>query len=180
MIIESIFPPHLYSIRYDSEEINEFDRLLDNWNDAVYVTEFLRANSDYLSTPVWSQTPTPEDAARQVYNEARVIEEYFEELAQNSYQGIIPNFNSIFHYLDGKYKYELKIPPMKSYGHVRPSLIRIYAIKLGDNCYLITGGGIKLSDTIQNSPNLKDHVLQNIDKVRNYLLENGISDSLDI
>lgn len=56
----------------------------------------------------------------------------------------------------------------------------MYAIKLDSNSYLITGGGIKLGDTIQNSPDLKDHVLQNIDKVKAWLKQNGISDSNDL
>lgn len=180
MDIVDIFPPHIYSIRYDDEEDNEYDRLLDNWNDSEYVTNFIETHQSYLNSPIWSQTPTPEDAARQVYHEAQIIEKQFEIFAQNSDNNTTPNFNSIFHFLDGKYKYELKIPPMKSYGPIRPSLLRIYAIKLSDNCYLITGGGIKLSDSIQNSPDLKDHVIQNIDKVRKFLHENGISDTNDI
>ena len=69
---------------------------------------------------------------------------------------------------------------MKSYGLDRPSFLRIYAIKLTDNTYLITGGGIKLADKIQNSPDIKDHVIQNIKRVRAYLRENGILDSDDI
>lgn len=69
---------------------------------------------------------------------------------------------------------------MKSYGPIRPSLLRMYAIRFASNMYLITGGGIKLADTIQNSPDLKDHVLQNIDKVRSWLKAKGIYDSDDI
>lgn len=69
---------------------------------------------------------------------------------------------------------------MKSYGPNSPSLLRMYAIKMEDNVYLITGGGIKLADTIQNSPGLKDHVLQNIDRVKRYLKEEGIIDSEDM
>lgn len=69
---------------------------------------------------------------------------------------------------------------MKSYGIENPSFLRMYAIKLKENTYLITGGGIKLADTIQNSPELKKHVLQNIDKVRTWLRENGIYDAEDI
>ena len=70
--------------------------------------------------------------------------------------------------------------PMKSYGPGRPSFLRIYAIKLKNNLYVITGGGIKLADTIQNSPDLKDHVIKNIDKVRAWLKDIGIIDEQDI
>ena len=69
---------------------------------------------------------------------------------------------------------------MKSYGTGRPPLLRMYAIKMGKNEYLITGGGIKLADTIQNSPGLKDHVLQNIDRVRRWLKNNGVLDGEDM
>lgn len=82
--------------------------------------------------------------------------------------------------LSARYKYELEYPPMKSYGSGRPPLLRMYAIKIQPNCYLITGGGIKLADTIQNSPELKDHILQDIDKVRSWLKTNGIIDSDDM
>lgn len=67
-----------------------------------------------------------------------------------------------------------------NYGTIKPSLLRMYAIKMSANVYLITGGGIKLADTIQNSPGLKDRVLQDIDKVRTFLKENGIWDSDDL
>lgn len=52
MVIESIFPPYIYSIRYDGEEYSEYDRLLDNWNDAEYVTNFMENNKTYLSSPI--------------------------------------------------------------------------------------------------------------------------------
>jgi hypothetical protein len=82
--------------------------------------------------------------------------------------------------LEGDYKYEYFQPPMKSYGTERPSFLRLYAIKMKNNTYLITGGGIKIADTIQNSPDLKEHVLQNIERVRDFLKMNGIEDSDDM
>ena len=69
---------------------------------------------------------------------------------------------------------------MKSYGTGRPSFLRMYAIKLKSNLYVITGGGIKLADKIQDSPDLQKHVLQNIDKVRTWLIQNGIIDAQDL
>ena len=99
---------------------------------------------------------------------------------KNATDGKKPDFDSHFKSLEGKYKYELQWPPMKSYGTIRPSLLRMYAIKMKENVYLITGGGIKLSDTIQNSPVLKEHVIQDIDRVRSFLKENGIMDNEDI
>lgn len=180
MDIVTIYSPYIYSIQYDDKNDNEFDRLLDQWNDVNYVTQFMKENQEYLKTDIWQRTPEPEDAARQVMDEAEALENLFDELNKNATDGKKPDFDSHFKYLEGKYKYELQWPPMKSYGTIRPSLLRMYAIKMKENVYLITGGGIKLSDTIQNSPVLKEHVIQDIDRVRSFLKENGIMDNEDI
>ena len=178
--IVAIYPQYIYSIQYEEQNENEFDRLFALWNDVDYVNQFLVNNQKYLSLPTWQQIQEPEDAARQVLAEAANLEELFEDLYQNVLHGRKPDFDRHFSFWEGKYKYSLQWPPMKSYGTYRPSLLRIYAVKMEKNLYLITGGGIKLADTIQNSPDLKDHVLQNIDKVRTFLRENGILEAEDM
>lgn len=180
MEIFAIFAPYIYSIKYDGQDENEFDRLLSEWNDVEAITEFLEENRDYLKTDVWKKISEPETAALQVLDEAEALEILFEELNKHVKTDEKPDFDSCFHYLEGKYKYELEYPPMKSYGNGSPSLLRLYAIKMGENTYLITGGGIKLADTIQNSPGLQDHILQNIDRVRSWLNANGIMDNEDM
>ncbi|MCD8268480.1 MAG: hypothetical protein LUD46_08485 [Parabacteroides sp.] len=180
MEIITIFTSYIYSIKNDGQDENEFDRLLAEWNDVESVAKFLKENQDYLKTDVWKIISEPEAAALQVLDEAEALEMLFEELNKHTEVGEKPDFDSHFHYLEGKYKYELKYPPMKSYGEGSPSLLRLYAIKMGKNTYLITGGGIKLADTIQNSPGLREHILQNIDRVRSWLKSNGIMDNEDM
>lgn len=180
MEITNIYPPYIYSVQYGDKDDNEFDRLFNLWNDVSYVVQFIEENKEFLKADVWQFTPEPEDAASQVLTEAQALETLFDTLYNNTKKDKKPDFDSHFHYLEGKYKYELEWPPMKLYGTVRPSLLRLYAIKMKQNVYLITGGGIKLADTIQNSPGLKEHVLKNIDKVRAFLKENGIMDNDDM
>lgn len=100
--------------------------------------------------------------------------------AKTQILGKTPDLDNHFRYLEGKYNYVFEYKPVKSYGVNKPSLLRMYAIRLESNCYVVTGGGIKLSDTIQNSPDLKDHVFRNIDSVRTWLKGNGIVDANDI
>lgn len=180
MEIIAIFPPYIYSIKYDDKEENEYDRLFDEWNDLTSILDFLMQHKEMLKASVWKKVSEPELAARQVLDEAEALELLFEELNRHTTNGKEPDFDSHFHYLDGKYKFELEYEPMKSYGDERPSLLRMYAIKMDRNTYLITDGGIKLGATIQESPGLKDHVIQNIDKVRTWLKENGIMDADDM
>lgn len=180
MEIEEIYPPYLYSIKYDTEQQNEYYRLLEQWNDIEYILPFMIENQKLLNNPIWAKFSNPEEATRQVLEEAEDLEKKIDKLSQNTELGKVPDLDSHFKLLGGEFKYEMEYVPMKSYSPGRPPLLRLYAIKMAPNIYLITGGGIKLADTIQNSPGLKDHVIQNIKKVRTWLKENGISDSEDM
>lgn len=180
MEIIAIFPPYIYSIKYDNQLSNEYDRLFDEWNDVTSVLNFLTEHKDMLKAAVWKKISEPELAARQVLDEAEALEQLFDVLNEHTSSGEEPDFDSHFHYLDGKYKFELEYEPMKSYGDGSPSLLRMYAIKMDSNTYLITGGGIKLGATIQESPGLQDNIIQDIDKVRSWLKENGIIDADDM
>lgn len=180
MEIIKISSPYLYSVKYDKEELDEYHRLFEEWNDIDYVLSFMIANKQLLDNTIWAKFSNPEEAAYQVFEEANDLEKKFEILLENIEGGDTPDLDSHFKPLDGEFYYITEHIPMKSYSSGRPPLLRLYAIKMGSNCYLITGGGIKLADTIQNSPGLKDHVINNIKFVRTYLKENGILDEDDL
>lgn len=180
MEIEKIFHNHIYSIKYDNHSQNEYDRLISIWNDWDFVFDFLEKNKQYLSNDIWKKTPTPEEAAEQIFNEAAEIECTFNSLFKNTIRGKKPDFDNHFQPLGGKYGYTIFHCPMKSYGRKqKPAFLRLYAIKLEMNTYLITGGGIKLNDKIENSPDL-DHVITEIDAVSAWLTSQGIIDKNDI
>lgn len=179
MDIEAIYEPYIYSIKYDGQRKCEFYRLFDAWGDITEVVEFMRANQKYLDNAIWGEECTPESAAGKVLDEARELAKIFIDLYKQTERGEKPDYDSYFKFLDGKYMVYEYIP-MKSYGPGRPSFLRMYAIKLKNNLYVITGGGIKLADKIQNSPDLKDHVIKNIDNVRAWLKDSGIIDEQDI
>ena len=61
----------------------------------------------------------------------------------------------------------------RKYGH--SSWLRLYAIKLIQGNYIITGGAIKLTATMQEREHTRQELVK-IDKVRRYLLEEGIID----
>lgn len=70
----------------------------------------------------------------------------------------------------GKEKAKIKNRP------VHASWLRIYAIKLEPGCYIITGGAIKLTRTMQE----REHTLAELNKmeaVRNSLLASGAIDA---
>lgn len=174
MEIEKIYPPYIYSIKYDGQEFNEYERLLGDWRDVDKMMAFFEKYKDFLNTDIWVDISGPEAAVEQVTEEADELEILLSKIFKNTKVDKKPDFDSFFKYLNGKYKFEFEYIPMKSYGVRNPSLIRMYAIKMSDNKYIITGGGIKLCKKIQDSPDLQDHVFQNIDAVISWLKRNGI------
>ena len=56
----------------------------------------------------------------------------------------------------------------RKYGH--SSWLRLYAIKLIQGNYIITGGAIKLTATMQEREHTRQELVK-IDRVRRYLLE---------
>ena len=87
MEIVEIHRPYIFSVRYDTKDINELDRLFQAWNDVSFVTQFMEENQAYLKAAVWQKTPEPEDAARQVLDESASLENLFEELYTNTSAG---------------------------------------------------------------------------------------------
>jgi hypothetical protein len=56
--------------------------------------------------------------------------------------------------------------------------LRIYAIKIGPNTFIVTGGAIKLVGKMDERTHLLKEK-QKLDEIRNYLKEEGILDQDD-
>lgn len=179
MEIVSIYPPFLYSVQYDGDDLNVLFRLISTWKDIEAVKAFMDENKELLAHKIWKRI-TAYNAALQVLDEANGMDDMLRERAERAERGMRPDLDDLFQYLDGIYKYELQYPPMKLYGTGHPPMLRLYAIKMCANTYLIVDGGIKLARTIQASPDIRTHVLQNVDLVRKWLKQNGIYDSDDM
>lgn len=184
MEIVEIYKDWLYSISFDEEDLTEYNRVFKEWHDLDYLIDFFTEHKNYFRSEFWINAgfnpEYPEKSALKVIEEADNLETYIKQIVANCEQGTTPDFDDYFHFLGGKYKCLWSLEPVKSYGIFSPSLLRLYAIKLDSNCYLIVYGGIKLGSTIQNSPVLKDKVFNKIDAVLNFLKSNGIVDSEDL
>lgn len=183
MKIVEIYKDWLYSINFDEEDLTEYHRVFREWHDLDYLVNFFTENKEYIRNEFWKNSgldaDTPELSAIRVIEEADILEDYIKQLVNNCTEGIKPDFDQYFHFLGGKYKCLWSLEPVKSYGTMTPSLLRLYAIKIDTNCYLIVYGGIKLGSTIQNSPVLKDKVFKKIDAVLGFLKVNGITEASD-
>ena len=114
--------------------------------------------------------------ANRVIEETLEPEEYFEELIDNTQNRIRPSLNEHFITLEGFEKKEM--PAVKSYGLMHPSLIRVYAIEMTKQCYIIFHSGIKIGRNLSQSPGLKDIVLKKARALITFLNEKGICNPL--
>lgn len=160
----------LWAVRYEGESDNVLYTLFEQWNDIVGLRSFFKANMDDLAS-YFKIT----DINKAIYD---TIED--SERLQCLILDISPdaNLDTLFRPLEnsrtsetllGKEKAKLK----KGYNHT--SWLRIYALKLSEGIYIITGGAIKLTATMQE----REHTLKELikmEKVRQFLLNEQIID----
>lgn len=182
MDVVAIIPDRIYSIKYDDEDAAEYYRLFEEeWTDVNYLINFFQSYPEFTENEFWGFLGNdPEKAAARVIKDAYMLEPHLRELAKNSDNGELPNLEDYFEPLNGKYGYDIEYVPMKGYGVLESTFLRLYAIKFSENCYLIVYGGIKLNSSIQNSPRLQENVFRRIDKVKQFLVDEGIIDKDDI
>jgi hypothetical protein len=166
MKIIPIFADKLYSFQYGNETNCEYFRLIDNWNDTVYIYNFYNDNLSKIKNNSYLENhQTLEDFSDFIFDLAMDLDEYLNELTQNN------DLNSFFKPLS-EAKYEISIGKFKG----RQNILRLYALKIDENCFIITGGGIKLTQTMDQDENLKRELLK-LSQCQAYLKENFIDNS---
>jgi hypothetical protein len=168
MKIVNIFAPKLYAFHYENEEDNELDRLLLLWNDPEYLYNFLKKNRQDITS-----RDSISDIAEQIIDDANQINDTFHELSEKTDK----SFDEFFRPLDNNvYQWTLL---SKEKGRLKRrgpgSYLRIYAIKVDSNIYVITGGAIKFTHLMQDRPHTNEE-LQKLEKCRNYLNEHHVTD----
>ena len=93
----------LYSIKYDHEDLCEYDRLIDVWTDMSYVSGYLKLNNKYLQSPYFAGISF-DGLMTKVYNEIREIDDRFRDYYNEGFTESSIKLKSIFRPLwDGEY-----------------------------------------------------------------------------
>jgi hypothetical protein len=163
----------LYSIWYDGESTDEFDRLFGLWQNVEYLENFFNRNINDLSKPFYGSISV-ENAVLLTLKDSREFQRQILEIAKNE-TNKSGSLNYYFKPLDNiSYKPD-DLEKYKAYGTLRDSWIRIYAIKVSDNYFVITGGALKLTKKMGDRIHTKKE-LEKLDRCRDYLRSLGIFD----
>jgi hypothetical protein len=165
MEIVSIFADRLTAFRYEKTQPDEFTRLFSQWQDPEYLFGFFTEHAGDLQGGFFGRVSVP-TAVRQTRDEARRLES---ELLRLAHQRL----DQVFRPLSPNEATEFT--RSKATGHQPRSWLRVYAMRIEANAYVVTGGAIKLTERMQD----RDHTsveLRKFERCRDYLRELGITD----
>lgn len=161
----------LWAVRYDGEADNSLRMVFNQWNDPEWLWDFFTENMADLES--YFKITDVDQAIYDTMDDSDELECLILDISPDA------NLDKLFRPLENSRTAELMLGKEKARLWQRAehaSWLRLYAIKLEPGCYIITGGAIKLTRTMQE----REHTLKELRKmeqVRNLLIEQGAIDA---
>lgn len=163
MKIIDTFVPGLFSFKYENEEKDEFFRHLDQWNDIIFLADFFEKNqndlkyfnldiSNSINKTIYENEELQDILINISDNRDFFLDQFFENLHNEEYKTIV-----------------LSKQKAKQYW------LRLYALKIDTNIYVITGGAIKLTRSMQGRSHT-ERELQKLEECKQFLRKNDVFD----
>lgn len=159
----------LWAVKYDGEELDCFEATFKSWYDMSFLREFFKSNITDLQS--YFKITDIDQAIYDTVEDASRLECLMLDISPNA------NLDYLFRHLENNRFSEMSLSREKAKGKGigHASWLRIYAIKLDQGTYLITGGAIKLTATMGERQHTLNELIK-MNKVRDYLLTSGIFD----
>ena len=160
----------LWAVRYDGEKDNSLSMIFNQWNDIEWLWEFFTENMADLES--YFKITDLNQAIYDTINDSDELECLILDISPDA------NLDKHFRPLENNRTADVKLGKEKArpgQQNRHASWLRLYAIKLEPGCYVITGGAIKLTRTMEE----RDHTLKELykmEQVRNFLIEQGVVD----
>jgi hypothetical protein len=171
----------LYAIRVDNETKDEFERNLNLWSNPGYVIKYLEKNKAYLQTAYY-KNDSIDSLALKIEKEALELERLIYKLAEDGFDKSISSLQNLFKPLDNR-EYQLyvhqKSKAVISDHHFPKPILRMYAIRIAVNTFVITGGAIKLTFQMEGHIDTINE-LEKLKKTKAFLIANNLTTEEDI
>jgi hypothetical protein len=168
---------NFWSVCYREDKIrfrwvDIFRKLFNKWNDTEELLKFFQENEVDLRGPFWNGISIDEaidkvqDEAIDFEQELKCIETKQPQCADIELKDIFQNLHEKeFILIPGNEKHR------KGKPNSNPPMLRIYALELDDGSYVVTGGGIKLTNQMNDALTKE---LSNLKRVQQFLKAEGV------
>jgi len=100
---------------------------------------------------------------------------YLRSLSNEPSEDRVKSFIELFRPLDRELRRGESFERKKVYGGLSRNFIRMYALRLGEEMYIITGGAIKLTAKMQDREHTNNELVK-LERCRQYFKDEGIFD----
>lgn len=201
MELVKIYPPSLFAIRYDGDHLHIYRLIYSKLTDEKYLTYFFETFGQKISNYLVNAYGFPRDEIEEYIAEVNDrmidIDEEIQTICIEILEGKRPDFGTTFvpHSSQDQRdmpegggtsrRYGVNYLPVKCWGADKPSLVRIYALELSLDCYIIIYGGIKIDLNTKDCPvfdrdgkesTLEVELEKRVRMVSRFLAQNGIID----
>lgn len=173
MVFERILEgkDHLWAVRNMEKPKNELALLFDSWNDIGFLMDFFMENLDDLKQFFHIQRIS--DAIDDTMDDAEELQRLILDIPYTE------NLDELFTPLGSADLTIRELTREKArnwdrIGHA--SWLRVYAVRLEKNVFVVTGGAIKLTRSMQERPHTQEQ-LEKLNSCRQFLLDNGVFDA---
>lgn len=159
----------LYAMKWPEEGDHCLNLLMERWTDQEYLRAFFKERKEDLK---YFKNRQIVDAVIQTFREARWIKGDILSICDIGITEDGNTLDQLFAPLDNRIGNRSFIQAKaKGDRHAAP-WIRIYAIKIDENEYVITGGGIKLTKTMEEDPLLQIELIR-LQQAEDYFKSQG-------
>lgn len=170
----SIVSDRLLSVKFTHEAYDEFETLMTNWSDTEFLYTFFDKHQKDLFSGFFDAFDTIDKAVLFTIKE---IDDLNARLLECEHDPSV-DLDIIFKPLH-KSSTSIIREPSKAYGLSPKSWIRIYAIRVESGHYIISGGAIKLTRTMQEMAEGSEELIK-LKALEDYLKKNGIEEAYDL
>lgn len=170
----------LLSIDFSGDGISEFERFFDRMNDIEWLFGFFEAHEIELKN--FKPSITRDDAITKTIEEIRHIEDALYDFFTEGVNGAGNGLDQLFRPLNDNEYMIVDLQKTKARAdkkRIKNPWCRLYAIRLDKNLFIVTGGGIKLTRTMNEDVQL----IRELDKLNwaySYLKSNNILNGQDL
>jgi hypothetical protein len=169
------------NFKIDKKDKDEYYKFFNNWSNTGYLLDFFKSNSKDLYSGFYNEI-TIDQAIDKTLDELDFLKEKINELVKKGFNSKEINLDNLFQPLrpmDYKFTELLETKAKASGKIISKPWLRLYAVRIDKNLFVITGGTVKLTATMQEREHTRIE-LEKSKKALAYLKENNINTSDDL